>query len=182
MRLRWWVMFGRGAGVLAWGIVAVLSCRGLDGPRGFVALADSADQIVYGLVHNVTTDGVLRARIEADTAFFYESTQSVELKQLTAVFFSALGEVSSTITAAEGTYKWQIGDMEARINVVAVTPDGRRLTTAILSYNKISNRLTGPERFEFDAPDRRLTGDGFTADPDFRDIRATGISGRVKNP
>ena len=144
-------------------------------------MADSADEVIYGLVHNVTTDGVLRARIEADTAFFYESTQSFELKQLTAVFFSALGEISSTITAAEGAYKWQTGDMEARINVVAVTPDGRRLTTEILSYNKISNRLTGPERFEFNAPDRQLAGDGFTADPNFRDVRATGISGRANN-
>ena len=174
-------MFSREAGVLAWGIVTVLSCRGLEEPHGIVAMADSADQIVYGLVHNVTTDGVLRARIEADTAFFYESTQSAELKQLTAVFFSALGEISSTVTAAEGTYKWLIGDMEARINVIAVTPDGRRLTTETLSYSKISNRLTGPESFEFTAPDRELAGDGFTADPSFRDVRATGISGRVSN-
>ena len=162
------------------GLAVVLACGGVEGPPLTVAAADSADQVVYGLVHNVTADGVLRARIEADTAYFYEATQVAELRQLTAVFFSSQGAVSSTITSAEGTYEWRTGDMEARIDVVGVTPDGRRLTTPVLHYSKLSNRLDGSQQFVFDAPDRHLEGSGFTADPDFSDIRATGISGRVR--
>ena len=164
---------------LFFGLMTGFACGGTDAPPGIVALADSADQIVFGVVHNITSDGVLKARIEADTAFFYEGTQTYDLRQLTAVFFSLQGAVASTLTAAEGTYETRTGNMEARIGVVGVTPDGRRLTTSILQYSKLSNRLTGPEPFVFDAPDRHLEGDGFTADLDFSDIRATGISGRL---
>jgi hypothetical protein len=64
--------------------------------------------------------------------------------------------------------------MEARGNVVAVTPDERRLRTEILNYNRARHEITGPEAFVFDAPDRHLEGDGFVADPEFTDVQATG--------
>ncbi len=167
--------------LLLGGILGALSCRSVDEPQTIAVMADSADHVYFGVIHAVTTDGVLRARIEADTAYFYEGTQTFELKQLKATFYTLLGAPASTITAAEGTYQSRTGDMEARIDVVGVTPDGRRLTTSVLSYGKLSNRLTGPEDFVFDAPDRHLEGTGFTADPGFRDIRATGISARARN-
>lgn len=157
------------------------ACGGVDGPPTTIVEADSADRIVFGLEHNVTLDGVLQARVEADTAFFYDASQTAELKQLTVVFYTAQGQESSTLTAAEGTYRWRTGDMVARRDVVGLTPDGKRLTTPMLQYDRLAHKLSSSEPFVFDAPDRHLEGTGFTADPDFTDVRATGISGRAHN-
>lgn len=62
--------------------------------------------------------------------------------------------------------------MEARSNVIATTPDNRRLTTEILRYDRTNEQISGPSTFVFDSPDRHLEGDGFTADPDFRQVEA----------
>jgi LPS export ABC transporter protein LptC len=141
--------------------------------------ADTADQVVYGLIHTLTHDGVLRARVEADSAYFYEASQLAELFTLTVVFFGAQGEESSTIDANEGTYRWRTAEMEARGDVVGVTPDGKRLTTTILRYDPSSDELTGPEAFVFDEPGRHLEGTAFTADPDFSSVTATNPRGTV---
>ncbi len=69
------------------------------------------------------------------------------------------------------------GDMQARGNVVGVSPDGRRLTTTVLDYINAADRLEGPEAFVFDAPDQHLEGSSFTANPDFTDVRATNVRG-----
>lgn len=165
------------------GYTAVLvGCSGPQQPPTTVAVADTADQVVYGLAHNVTREGVLRARVEADSAYFYDATQLAELFVLKVVFYSNIGEESSTITANNGTYRWRTGAMEGRGDVVGVTPDGKRLTTSVLQYDPRSDELIGPEDFVFDAPDRHLEGEAFTADPDFSNVTATrprGTVGRV---
>jgi hypothetical protein len=72
--------------------------------------------------------------------------------------------------------------MEARGNVVARTPDDRELTTELLRFERASGRISGPEAFIFDSPSRHLEGDGFTSDPGFRDVVATGArAGRIRS-
>ena len=154
-------------------LFAALACTGPDALPPTVTAADSADQIFFGLVHNLTVDGVLRARLEADTAHFFQSPQRAEMQRVHVVFFSPQGEQTSELASNEGTYDWRSGDMEARGNVVAVTPDGRRLRTSVLRYDRRTDRLTGPASFVFDAPDRHLEGEAFEADTDFRNIVTT---------
>ncbi len=88
---------------------------------------------------------------------------------------------SSRITADWGIYELQTGNMVARTNVVGITPDGRRLTTSELTYDRLGNQLKTDAEFVFDSPDEHLEGSGFTADPDFRNVRATDIRGGVRN-
>ena len=56
-------------------------------PTTTVQAADSADQVLEGFSHYVTNEGILRSRVEADTAFFYEATQITELHKVKVVFF-----------------------------------------------------------------------------------------------
>jgi LPS export ABC transporter protein LptC len=151
-------------------LLAAAACGGSGEPPTTGAAADTADQVLYGFDHNVTLDGVFRARLTADTAFFYQGTQSALLYGLVVRFYTPTGELSSTVTAIDGTYDWRSGDMEARGDVVAETPDDRVLTTSILRYIRREDRIAGPEAFVFDAPDQHLEGDGFTADPDFTNV------------
>ena len=157
------------AGLVA-GALSIGGCRGSDQPPVTITAADSADQVIFGLDHFVTRDGVRRARVRARKAYFYENSQTAELDSMTVTFFSPEGAETSTLTADEGTYYWRTSDMEARGNVVAITPDGRRLRTSIMKYFSARNQIEGPAPFVFDAPDRHLEGQGFTSDPDFKEV------------
>ncbi len=164
--IAWWIM---AAGLLA----SLAACGGVDTPPTASVVRDSADQVLFKMKHNLTLDGVLRAHLEADTAFVYQSSQRADLVGVSVIFYSPAGTETSRLTSQTGTYDWRSGDMEAKGNVVAVTPDHRRLTTSVLSYNRTSDKISGPSAFVFDAPDRHLEGDGFTADPEFKDVLTT---------
>lgn len=149
-------------------------------PTTTVQASDSADQVLEGFSHYVTNDGILRSRVEADTAFFYEPTQITELHKVKVVFFDIKGAESSTLTARRGIYRWQDGSMEASGNVVVVSPDGRRLATEVLRYENATNLIVTDRHFTFDRGEEHLEGNSFRSDPDFRNIvtdRPRGVTG-----
>ena len=149
-------------------------------PTTTVQAPDSADQVLEGFSHYVTNNGVLRSRVEADTAFFFESTQMNELHHVKVVFFDLKGAESSTLTAKRGTYRWQDGSMEATGNVVVVSPDGRRLATEVLKYDNATNTILTDRPFTFDRGDEHLEGNSFRSDPDFKNVvtdRPRGVTG-----
>lgn len=156
------------AGVLG----AAVACREDGRAMATATLADTADQVLIGMSHYVTTAGVQRARVRADTAYFYSSTQSAELRPVHITFYDAAGAESSTLTSREGTYYWRTGDMDARGNVSVVTSDGRTLRTEQLRYSETKNEVTSDVPFVFDGPDRHIEGEGFVSDPTFKDVVA----------
>jgi LPS export ABC transporter protein LptC len=149
-------------------------------PTDTVQASDSADQVLEGFSHYVTSEGVRRSRVEADTAYFYEPTQVTELRKIKVVFFDLKGQEGSTLTARRGTYRWQDGSMEADGNVVVISPDGRRLTTETLRYDNATNTIMTDKPFTFDRGTEHLEGNSFRSDPDFRNVvtdRPRGVSG-----
>ena len=149
------------------------ACGGVDAPPTMAGVRDSADQVLYPLRHNLTVEGVLRAHLEADVAYFYQSVQRVDLVGVTVLFFSPEGRQTSRLTSEKGTYDLRSGNMEAEGNVAAVTPDNRRLTTSVLRYQRATDQISGPNDFVFDAADRHLEGESFTADPEFKNVVTT---------
>jgi len=160
------------AALLAWTLTGA-SCGGVDTPPTMTAVTDSADQVLYELRHNLTVEGVLRAHLEADTAYFFQSAQRADLVGVTVVFYSPEGRQTSRLTSETGIYDWRSGNMEARGNVVAVTPDNRRLTTSVLRYQRATDQISGPNDFVFDSPERHLEGESFTSDPEFKNVVTT---------
>lgn len=165
-------------------IGGILACQDQESRPTSPAAADSADQVIFGLAHQMAVDGVLRARLKADTARFYQGSQLAQLVRITVTFYSPQGAETSTLTGDSGTYEWRTGNMEARGNVVAVTPDGRRLTTSVLRYRRDIQQIDGPAPFVFDSRERHLEGESFTSDPDFKNVVTTkprrGTVGRVE--
>ena len=149
------------------------ACGKDDKPLTAATPADTADQVIFGLVHNITLDGVPRAKLEADTAYFYQGPQKADLKHIHVIFYKDDGGIASNLTALAGKYEWRTGNMRAIDSVVAVTPDGRKLKTSILDYQKGSNQISGPDYFIFDGPGRHLEGQSFTADPEFKNVATT---------
>src|SRR5258708_5712876 len=107
------------------------------------AALDSADQVLIGMTHYVTQEGVLRARVQADTAYFYSGTQRAELRNVHVTFYDVTGRATSTLTSKEGTHHWRTGDMQARGNVIVIRDkDGGTMRTEAMDYNQASNQFS----------------------------------------
>ncbi|UCC72692.1 MAG: LPS export ABC transporter periplasmic protein LptC [Gemmatimonadota bacterium] len=118
-------------------------------------LNPEANQVVFGLEHFVATGGIRRALVEADTAFFLEGRSLVELRELHVTFYNANGEETSVLTAREGTYDWDNGDMTAKTDVVVVNrAEGRRIETSVLYYHRDEDRIWSDE------PTKMIEADG----------------------
>lgn len=161
---------------------AATACTGMETPPTTLTAADSADQVGYGVTHILTADGVRRMRLVADSAYAYLGPQRHELFGITVTFYSPDGVETSTLTAREGTYDWRTGNMEARGDVVTVTPEGNRLETSVLRYERDANLIVGPAAFRWRTPEQDVEGEAFTSDPELRNVqttRARGALGRV---
>ncbi|HTS87816.1 MAG TPA: LPS export ABC transporter periplasmic protein LptC [Gemmatimonadales bacterium] len=151
--------------------VALAGCReDTMHPPVTVTAADTADQVLQDMDHLITTDGVRRTRVLADTAYIYESSQLARLKGVKVTFFDANGTETSTVTSDSGLYEMRDGSMNAWGHVVAVTPDNRRLTSEELKYDARTRKISSDQPFVYDRADQHLEGNGFTSDPDFRNV------------
>lgn len=161
-------------GAAAFAIVAVISaCDNRTAPpiaRGS-AMADSADQIMYGAHFNLTDKGLSRAELLSDTAYFFEDNTRVELRKVEATFYTTTGARDAYLTSRRGTYRSRIGSMIARDNVVVVTEEGRKLTTPELKFDQAMNEISSDSAFVLTEPGRRLEGIGFKSDPNMQNIR-----------
>ena len=164
---------------------AVAGCDTGIKPTATISAADSADQMVLGMSHYVTNDGIQRAHVRADTAYFYSPSQTAELRNVHITFYDTRGAQTSTLTSREGTYHWRSGDMEARGSVVVVRTDGATLRTEVLRYSQAKSQVSSDRPFVFDEPTRHIEGEGFTSDPDFKvvtAIRPKGTGGKFTLP
>jgi LPS export ABC transporter protein LptC len=144
-------------------------------------LADSADQVMYGMRFVLTDKGLNRALLESDTAYFFDENTRIELEKVHTTFFTAAGAKNALLTSDRGRYNSRTNNMVARHNVVVVTEDGRRLTTPELNYNQQINQISSDSAFILTEPNRRLEGVGFRSDPDMKNIQILkGASGMAK--
>ncbi len=144
-------------------------------------LADSADQVMYGMRFVLTDKGLNRALLQADTAYFFDENTRIELEKVHTTFFTATGARNALLTSERGRYNSRTNNMVARKNVVVVTEDGRRLTTPELNYNQQTNEISSDSAFVMTEPNRRLEGIGFRSDPDMKNIRILkGASGLAR--
>src|SRR5687767_15961513 len=87
-------------------VVAVLAaCQETAQPPTIAGnpLADTADQIMFGARSLITNEGLLRAELLADTAFFFDENTRIEMFDIDLTFYTAQGEKSAVLTSREGT-------------------------------------------------------------------------------
>ena len=163
-----------GPAVLA--VAALLALAGCKDdavrPTTMVTAADTADQVLTQMEHLITSDGVRRTKVLADTAYLYEASQLARLKVVTVTFFDSYGNISSTVTADSGLYEMRTGSMKSWGHVVAKTPDGRTLRSAELMYDSRQQKISSDQPFTFDRVGQHLEGNAFVSDPDFRNVVA----------
>ena len=159
----WWIVFAA---------AAALACNSGTEPRVTAAnpLADSADQVMFGVSTMITDRGVLRAQLSADTGYFFDGNSRVEVRHEKTLFYTSTGLRNATLTSVEGTYNMRRGQMEARKDVVVVTTDGKRLETEQLRYDQATDQISSDSAFVLTEPTRTLRGIGFTSDPDLTNL------------
>ena len=150
------------------------------------ALADSADQVMFGAHFNLTDAGLSRAELLADTAYFFDDNTRIELRKVETTFYTTSGARDAYLTSERGTYNNRTSQMIAQGKVVVITEEGRRLTTPMLKYDQTSNEIASDSAFVLTEPGRRLEGIGFRSDPNMQNIQIfrtkSGTTGVVTLP
>lgn len=170
-------------------VVPVTACQDTAQPPTIAGnpLADSADQIMFGARSLITDEGLLRAELLADTAFFFDENTRIEMLDVDLTFYTTEGQKSAVLTSREGTYNTRANRMEARGNVVIVSEDGRELRTPQLRYDQVRNEISSDSAFvATERGGRRVQGVGFVSDPNMDNVRClascSGIGGAVTVP
>jgi LPS export ABC transporter protein LptC len=173
---------------LAFGALALAGCpSGKEPPvTATRSLADTADQTMYSAHSIITDQGMRRAELFSDSAFFFDDNTRVEMRGVRTTFYTTDGRKNAVLTSGEGTYRTRGGAMAARVDVVVVSEDGRRLTTPSLTFDPTRNEIASDSAFVLTEADRRLEGIGFRSDPNVTNFRCLaackGLAGTVNLP
>jgi LPS export ABC transporter protein LptC len=154
-------------------------------PTTASSIADSADQVIFGLSTHVSQEGVRQATLDADTAFMFDDATRLELREMRLTFFTTQGTQSAVLTAREGTRNTRTNEMEARGDVVLVSEDGRQLMSEQLRYDEAADQISSDSAFVSIENGRRLEGIGFRANSDlsrWQCLQACRASGTVNIP
>ncbi len=156
-----------------WALIVLAACQ--EGTKPPIAprnpLADSADQVMFGISTFITNQGLLRAQLQADTGYFFEGSSRIEVRNEKTTFYTSTGAPNAVLTSKEGTYNTSRSSMEARKKVLVVTTDGKRLTTEQLHYNQGTNQISSDSSFVMTEPTRELRGIGFVSDPNLLNVQ-----------
>jgi LPS export ABC transporter protein LptC len=136
-----------------------------------------ADQVVFGVDHNMTLEGIRTGVLLSDTAYLYESGSRMDLMGVELRFFADNGLETGVLTSETGEYDTRSGAFVARGNVVLITqgPQGeRRLETEELHYDVEADRLWSDVAFVLHEDGGTTTGKSFRSDSEFRNWTVTG--------
>lgn len=139
-------------------------------PTAVTQAADSADQQLFKMTTAISAEGVRRSYVEAETAYVYQGRALTELRRMKVLFFDEQGNLKSTLVADKGLLGQFTKRLEASGHVVVTSPDGRRLTTEHLIYDKQANQITIDTAFTSEGPTGRLSGNGAISDIGFSHI------------
>ncbi|HKK26840.1 MAG TPA: LPS export ABC transporter periplasmic protein LptC [Gemmatimonadota bacterium] len=132
----------------------------------------NADQVMTGVEHTMTREGVRRAHLEADTAYFLQNGSVAHFRHYEIDFFDPAGTRRSTLRAVDGIYDMKSGDMKAKGDVVVVDSiGGQRLETSALQYDATADRLRSDTSFVLYRQRDTIRGRGFVTDPSMDTVR-----------
>ena len=137
-------------------------------------LPDSAEQMIFGFRVVLTTDGVRKGLLLADTAYMYSQAGSMraELKRVNVTFFTPEGIDDGTMTGREGTWIEALKRIEGRGNVIIIRKDGNRLESPQLVYDNARNQVYSDSSFKLTRTSKPgVSGIGFESDPKLTNLK-----------
>jgi LPS export ABC transporter protein LptC len=137
-----------------------------------------ADQVLIGLTHRMTNDGVLTALLLSDTAYVYEQSRRMDLMGVHVTFYTEQGAEAGTLTSLTADYDLANRIFIARGDVVLITrrTDGeRRLETTQLYYDLRGDEISTSTPFVLHEAGRTSRGSTFRTDSRFNTWEVTGV-------
>ena len=148
--------------------------------------ADSADQVMFGVRHFLTKNGIRQAQLRSDTAMMFDEGTRIMLRKVRLTFFSESGTENAVLVAKRGRYDTRNQVMEGHGDVVVTTNDGRRLETQQLKFDQSRNEISSDSAYVATEGGRRQSGIGFRSDPNMNNVQClracSGVVGAVNLP
>jgi len=164
-------------------LVALPACEEQsEPPIADPSLGDmDADQVMVGLEHFITVDGVRRGLLVADTAFLYEDSATVRVRPVDLTLYDEGGTVVGEVTSREGLLNTRTERMTAIGDVVVTsTQEGQRIETEQLHFDPHRDRLWSDVATTIHRNGSVLRGSGFESDTRLDDVRLRNPQGRVE--
>jgi LPS export ABC transporter protein LptC len=135
-------------------------------------LASGADQVMTGLEHVITLNGVKEGVVKGDTAFLYSDSTMAVLVSPVLELFTETGVLRARVTARNGRYNTDTKDLSAYGDVVLVITEGnRRVESSELHYEPGADRIWSDSMTVMNDGGVVSRGMGFTSDLQFRQTR-----------
>jgi len=132
----------------------------------------NADNVMFGMTHNMTRDGIREARVEADTAYSWQDSTGIDLRILRLVVFDETGAERAVVTSLSGHLDPRTRRMFATGNVVLTVYDGdRTIESEELNYDPDSNRIWSDVATVMREGNSVIEGSGFDSDAQFTSLR-----------
>jgi LPS export ABC transporter protein LptC len=139
-----------------------------------------ADQVMYGMEHNMSNGGIRTAHLKADTALMYNDSSALQLRVVDLDVFTEQGVVRAELTSQKGELDQTTNRMVARGNVVLVVKgeNGRTIYTEELHYDPNQKQIWSDVKIRQVFPDgRENTATSFRADDQFKNFTAQNVTG-----
>ena len=133
----------------------------------------NADEVLYGVHHNMTTDGVREALLGADSLFGWrDSSHTWAMGFSLRVFEDGTGVAQATITAERGRLDMSRNELKAVGNAVLSIPNqDREIRTEELYISPNSNRIWSDVKVVMREAGCEVEGSRFESDMSFREVK-----------
>ena len=125
-------------------------------------IADSADQVLFGANFILTTKGVQRGDLTADTAFVLDETTRFDLRNAHVNFTTETGAPEGTMDAHRGVYSTRTQILEGWGDVLVKLADGRTLRSPHVVYNQVTHQISSDTSYTLSRGQDSQSGIGFT--------------------
>ena len=147
--------------------------------------ADSADQVLFSPQFLLSTRGVQRGAVRADTAYVLNDQTKFDLRKTHVTFTTETGLPQGTMEANRGVYSIQSQVLEGWGDVVVRLVDGRTLKSPHVTYNQLTHQIASDTNYALARGNDTQSGIGFTSNQTFtafRCLRNCSGSGNVLLP
>jgi LPS export ABC transporter protein LptC len=162
-------------------ITLIAACNQVPKQVGQPAAGKVPDSILENAAITMTSAGLKRAVILADTLDIFEKEDSNSAVQVRVDFYNDSGQFQSTLTANRGLVRQKREAFTAWGNVV-VANDTSRLETQSLDWDAKRGLITTNDFVRFQRRDDVITGFGMEADSKLENVRVLrDVKGRISD-
>lgn len=150
-------------------IAAITACQDTQPPpvAATHGIADSADQVMFGAKFVLTTKGIQRGELIADTMYALEEGTKFDARIAHVNFTTETGAPQGTMDAKRGVYSTRTQVLEGWGDVVVKLVDGRMLKSPHVIYNQVTHIITGDTTYTLYRGTDTQHGIGFSANEAF---------------